>query len=175
MPVAGDVLKELIRKEVDKNIEKLDYEVDCIVKDLRKGKGAGLNIKKTRKFIEDAAKAIVVIEKSVVVIDSIQKALEAASKAAEASRKASVLTAAGTTGAASAAIGIALEYTIDAFNKEKTSLKNVVKVVQSITRNYQEFLKRSSQIIIAALAAKALKERVTKKRKKGYRHCLNYK
>ena len=109
MPVAGDVLKELIRKEVDKNIEKLDYEVDCIVKDLRKGKGAGLNIKKTRKFIEDAAKAIVVIEKSVVVIDSIQKALEAASKAAEASRKASVLTDAGTTGAASSAIGIALE------------------------------------------------------------------
>ena len=54
----------------------------------------------------------------------------------------------------------------DAFNKEKTSLKNVVKVVPSITRNYQEFLKRSSQIIIAALAAKALKENVAKERKK---------
>ena len=91
MPVAGNLLKELIRKEVDKNIEKLDYEVDCIVKDLRKGKGAGLNIKKTQKFIVDAGKAIVVINKSVETIKIIRTALKASTKAAEATEKATTV------------------------------------------------------------------------------------
>ena len=52
MAIAGDILKKLIRKEVDKNIKKLEHDVDCIVKDIRAGRGGGLNIKKTVEFIE---------------------------------------------------------------------------------------------------------------------------
>ena len=45
MAIAGDILKNLIRKELDKNIKKLEHDVDCIVKDIRAGRGGGLNIK----------------------------------------------------------------------------------------------------------------------------------
>ena len=38
MALAADKLRELIRKEVNTNIEKLDHDVDCICEDLRNGK-----------------------------------------------------------------------------------------------------------------------------------------
>ena len=50
MAIAADKLRELIRKEVNKNIEKLDHDVDCICEDLRKGKSSGVNIAKTKKY-----------------------------------------------------------------------------------------------------------------------------
>ena len=158
MAVAGNLLKELIRKEVDKNIEKLDYEVDCIVKDLRKGKGAGLNIKKTQKFIVDAGKAIVIINKSVETIKIIRTALKASTAAAEATEKASTV--------GSAAIAYLTRFVVEGLKKEDRGLKNVVKIVPSITQNYKRFLKRAAQTIAVALAAKALKENVAKDRKK---------
>ena len=51
MAIAADKLRELIRKEVNKNIEKLDHDVDCICEDLRKGKSSGVNVKKTKKLL----------------------------------------------------------------------------------------------------------------------------
>jgi|TARA_R110000824_G_scaffold158898_2_gene332993 hypothetical protein len=164
MAVAGKLLKELIRKEVDKNIEKLDYEVDCIVKDLRKGKGAGLNIKKTQKFIVDAGKAIVIINKSVETIKIIRTALKASTVAAEATEKASTVGSA--LNPASAAIAYLTRFVVEGLKKEDRGLKNVVKIVPSITQNYKRFLKRAAQTIAVALAAKALKENVAKDRKK---------
>ena len=162
MAIAGKLLKELIRKEVDKNIRKLDHDIDCIVRDLRQGKGAGLNIKKTKKFIEDSSKAIEVIDKGVDTVDKIQKGIEASRKTTEAGRKANTIASA--LNPVSAALAYAAEFIGKKLEEEERGLKNVSKVVPSITQNYRNFLERSSEKIVKALAEMALKDSVRKDR-----------
>ena len=110
MALAADKLRELIRKEVNTNIEKLDHDVDCICEDLRKGKSSGVNIAKTLKFIQDAMKVIMEIEKAIRIAIKVRETIEATKKAVEASRKAGIIS--GALNPAGAAIGVALEFVI---------------------------------------------------------------
>ena len=162
MAIAGKLLKEFIENEVNKNIKKLDHDVDCIVKDLRAGKGGGLNIKKTVEFIEEAKKVTEDIEKGLDTAEKIRKTIDNARKSAEAGRKANVIASA--LNPVTAALGYAAEFIVKKFEEEETGLKNVTKVVPSIIENYRGFLIGSSTRIAAALAEKALKERVRKDR-----------
>lgn len=162
MAIAGKIVKEFIENEVNKNIKKLDHDVDCIVKDLRAGKGGGLNIKKTTEFIEEAKKAIDTIDKNMDTIKKIRKTLKASRKTAEAGRKANIVASA--LNPLTAALGYAAEFVVKQLENEEKGLRNVAKVVPSITANYKNFLSRATATIAAALAAKALKEKVKKDR-----------
>jgi len=162
MAIAGDILRKLIKNEVDKNITKLNHDVDCIVKDLRAGKGAELNVKKTTEFIVSAKKSIKLVEENTETINKIRKALKASKKTIEAVRKAN--TVAGALNPFAAALAYTAEFTRKELEKEETDLGNAVNVVPSITTNYKNFLKRATATIAAALVAKALKEKVKKDR-----------
>ena len=162
MAIAADKLRELIRKEVNKNIEKLDHDVDCICEDLRKGKSSGVNIAKTKKFIEDSAIVIQKIEKTIETIKKVRKALEATKKATEASRKAGVIS--GALNPAGAAIGVALEFVITKAEEEVKDLKSVTNVAPSVIGNYTDFLSRSTSKIARAQLEKELKDSVREDR-----------
>ena len=162
MAIAADLLKELIKGQVNKNIRKLNHDVDCIVKDLRAGKGAGLNIKKTTEFIEECKKVIEDVEKGLVTMEKIQKGLERSRKTVEAGRKANILASA--LNPVTAALAYAAEFIGIKLTEEEKALRNVSKVTPSIIGNYRTFLKEASEKITAALVAKALKEKVRKDR-----------
>ena len=162
MAIAADKLRELIRKEVNKNIEKLDHDVDCICEDLRRGKSSGVNIAKTKKFIEDSAIVIQKIEKTIETIKKVRKALEATKKATEASRKAGVIS--GALNPAGAAIGVALEFVITKAEEEVKDLKSVTNVAPSVIGNYTDFLSRSTSKIARAQLEKELKDSVREDR-----------
>jgi len=164
MGIAADRLRKEIREQVNKNIEKLDHDVDCICEDLRKGKSSSVNIKKTLKFIADAKIYIKTAEETIETLNKIYKALKASRKLTEASRKASVLTAAGVAGAASAAIGIALEYVIARIKVETDDLKSVTNVAPTVVSNYSDFLSRSVSRIAQAQLEKELKDSVREDR-----------
>jgi len=162
MAIAGKIVKEFIENEINKNIKKLDHDVDCIVKDLRAGKGGGLNIKKTTEFIEKSKKAVDTIDKNMDIVKKIRKALRASTKTAEVGRKANVVASA--LNPLTAALGYAAEFVVKELENEEKGLRNVAKVVPSITANYKNFLSRASATIAAALVAKTLKEKVKKDR-----------
>ena len=162
MAIVADKLRELIRKEVNKNIEKLDHDVDCICEDLRKGKSSGVNIAKTKKFIEDSAIVIQKIEKTIETIKKVRKALEATKKATEASRKAGVIS--GALNPAGAALGVALEFVITKAEEEVKDLKSVTNVAPSVIGNYTDFLSRSTSKIARAQLEKELKDSVREDR-----------
>ena len=134
MALAADKLRELIRKEVNTNIEKLDHDVDCICEDLRKGKSSGVNIAKTLKFIQDAMKVIMEIEKAIRIAIKVRETIEATKKAVEASRKAGIIS--GALNPAGAAIGVALEFVIAQAEGEVKDLKSVTNVAPRVVRNY---------------------------------------
>lgn len=162
MALAADKLRELIRKEVNKNIEKLDHDVDCICEDLRKGKSSGVNISKTLKFIQDAMKVVVEIEKAIRVAIKVRETIEATKKATEASRKAGIIS--GALNPAGAAIGVALEFVIAKVEEEVKDLKSVTNVAPSVVSNYTDFLTRSSSKIARAKLEKELKDSVREDR-----------
>tara|TARA_R100000995_G_scaffold65769_1_gene34729 strand:- start:2888 stop:3391 length:504 start_codon:yes stop_codon:yes gene_type:complete len=162
MAIAADKLRELIRKEVNKNIEKLDHDVDCICEDLRKGKSSGVNIAKTTKFIKDSGIVIQKIEKTIETIKKVRKALEATKKATEASRKAGIIS--GALNPAGAAIGVALEFVITKAEEEVKDLKSVTNVAPSVIGNYRDFLSRSTSKIARAQLEKELKDSVREDR-----------
>ena len=164
MGIAADRLRKEIREQVNKNIEKLDHDVDCICEDLRKGKSSSVNIKKTLKFIADAKIYIKTAEETIETLNKIYKALKASRKLTEASRKASVLTAAGVAGAASAALGIAAEFIIEKLKQEGEDLKSVVNIAPSVITNYKDFLVRSATKIAQAQLEKELKDSVREDR-----------
>ena len=56
MAIISEILRKELKKIVHKKIEKLDYEVDCVVEDIRQGQGGGLNTEKIIKTIEKAKK-----------------------------------------------------------------------------------------------------------------------
>ena len=87
----ADKLRKLIQL-TDKNIERLEFEVDCIVKDLRRGKPSGFNVKKVTKAA-DAKVIAAEIEKNIETIKKLERLLEKAQKAAEATEKAVTLSA----------------------------------------------------------------------------------
>lgn len=162
MALAADKLRELIRKEVNTNIEKLDHDVDCICEDLRKGKSSGVNIAKTLKFIQDAMKVIMEIEKAIRIAIKVRETIEATKKAVEASRKAGIIS--GALNPAGAAIGVALEFVIAQAEGEVKDLKSVTNVAPSVVSNYSDFLTRSASKIARAKLEKELKDSVREDR-----------
>ena len=165
MGIAADKLRKMIKDQVNKNIQKLDHDVDCIVQDLRRGKSSGVNIKKTMEFIEDSKTLIAKIEKPLETLEKIQDALEASRKAAEAARKANVVGSAAPGLNAMAALGIAAEFIIKGLNTEVDDLKSVTNVAPSIVSNYSDFLSRSATKIATAKIEKELKDSVREDRR----------
>ena len=164
MAIAADKLRKLIQEQVDKNIERLEFEVDCIVKDLRRGKPSGFNVKKVTKSIADAKTIAAKIEKNIETIKKIRKALEKAQKASEASRKASVVSAAAPGFNGAAAVGIALEFVISNLKLEVKDLKSVTLVAPVIVTTYKTFLSDSAARIAGAIAERELKDSVSQDR-----------
>ena len=165
MGIAADKLRKMIKDQVNKNIQKLDHDVDCIVQDLRRGKSSGVNIKKTMEFIEDSKTLIAKIEKTLETLEKIQDALEASRKAAEAARKANVVGSAAPGLNAMAALGVAAEFIIEKLKQEGRDLKSVVKVAPSVITNYKDFLTRSAAKIAQAQLEKELKDSVREDRR----------
>ena len=163
MAIAADKLRKYIQEQIDKNIDRLEFEVDCIVKDLRRGKPSGLNVKKTTKAIADAKVVAGNIEKTVEIVKKVRKALEKTQKATEISRKASVV-ASSPTNPASAAVGIALEFVISGLKLEVKDLKSVALVAPAIVVTYKKFLNDSAARIAGAIAERELKDNVSKDR-----------
>jgi len=163
MAIAADKLRKFIQEQIDKNIDRLEFEVDCIVKDLRRGKPSGLNVKKTTKAIADAKVVAGNIEKTVEIVKKVRKALEKTQKATEISRKASVV-ASSPTNPASAAVGIALEFVISGLKLEVKDLKSVALVAPAIVVTYKKFLNDSAARIAGAIAERELKDNVSKDR-----------
>ena len=164
MGIAADKLRHLIKQQVNKNIQKLDHDVDCIVKDLRKGKSSGVNVKKTKKFIQDSIELAKKIDKNVKTLKKIQRALENTRKGAEAARKANVVGSAAPGLNAMAALGVAAEFVIEKLKKEGEDLKGVVNVAPSVITNYKDFLTRSAAKIAQAQLEKELKDSVREDR-----------
>ena len=164
MGIAADALRKVIRDQVNKNIEKLDHDVDCIVKDLRKGKSSGVNIKKTTKFIEDSKEVIEKVDKTLETLKKIEKTLDASRKTAEAARKANVVGSAAPGLNAMAALGVAAEFIIKGLNAEVDDLKSVTNVAPSVMSNYSDFLSRSAIKIASAKLEKELKDSVREDR-----------
>ena len=164
MGIAADNLRKEIREQVNKNIEKLDHDVDCIVADLRKGKSSGVNIKKTLKFIEDATILVKGIEKGIETLKEIEIALEAARKVSEAARKANVVGSAAPGLNWMAAMGIAAEFVITRLKVETDDLKSVTNVAPTVISNYSDFLTRSASRIVQAQLEKELKDSVREDR-----------
>ena len=151
MAVVVEILKVLVKKEFNEKMIEIEYEVDCIVEDIRKGKSPDLNarlkgeVDKTKEDAERIYKALVIVK---TVYDATDKST--------------------TIGAAlnpvAAAIGYATRFLIEAAKKEIRDLKNIIEVIPSLSKNFGEFLKRSRGIIIVALAAAALKQKSSKDR-----------
>jgi len=164
MGIAADRLRHLIKQQVNKNIQKLDHDVDCIVEDLRKGKSSGVNVKKTKNFIQDALKLAKKIDKNIETLKKIEKTLEASRKAAEAARKANVVGSAAPGLNAMAALGVAAEFIIEKLKQEGEDLKSVVNIAPSVITNYKDFLTRSAAKIAQAQLEKELKDSVREDR-----------
>ena len=162
MAIAANLLKDKIKKEFGEITIKLDHDVDCIVTDLRKGKGGGLNIEKTMDYIAKAYLAIKVIKFVRDNAHRIKRSTEAAEKTAGATEKSSIIASA--LNPAAAAIGFATTFVRAALRKEIKDLGDVIEVVPSLTENFSGFLKRSEDKIKAALVEKALKDKVTANR-----------
>jgi ribosomal protein S3 len=162
MAIAADKLRKLIQEQVDKNIERLEFEVDCIVKDLRRGKPSGFNVKKVTKAIADAKLIAAQIEKNIETIKKIRKALEKAQKAAEATEKAVTLSAALNAGAA--AVAYAQKFIIENLKLEVKDLKSVTLVTPAIITTYKTFLSESAARIAGAIAERELKDSVSQDR-----------
>tara|TARA_E500000318_G_C3564240_1_gene214916 strand:+ start:1583 stop:2086 length:504 start_codon:yes stop_codon:yes gene_type:complete len=162
MAIAANLLKKEIKKEFGEITKKLDHDVDCIVEDLRKGKGAGLNIKKTQEYIEKAEKAIEIILFVRDNADRVKKATEATTITSEATEKSSVIASA--LNPAAAAIGFATRFIVEKLKQEVKDLDNVIEVVPALTKNFSDFLQRSRRKITVALVEKALKDKVAKDR-----------
>ena len=164
MAIAADKLRKYIQEQIDKNIDRLEFEVDCIVKDLRRGKPSGLNVKKTTKAIADAKVVAGNIEKTVEIVKKVRKALEKTQKATEISRKASVVSSAAPGLNGAAAVGVALEFIISGLKLEVRDLKSVALVAPAIVVTYKKFLNDSAARIAGAIAERELKDNVSKDR-----------
>tara|TARA_R110001592_G_scaffold213000_2_gene465663 strand:+ start:1978 stop:2481 length:504 start_codon:yes stop_codon:yes gene_type:complete len=162
MAIAANLLKDKIKKEFGEITIKLDHDVDCIVTDLRKGRGGGIDIKKTMEYIAAAYLAIKAIKFVRDNAHRVKEAADAARKTAEATEKSSIIASA--LNPAAAAIGFATKFIVAGFKKEVEDLGNVIEVVPSLTENFSGFLKRSEDKIKAALVEKALKDKVTANR-----------
>jgi len=162
MAIAANLLKKKIKEEFGEITKKLDHDVDCIVEDLRKGKGGGLNIKKTMEYIEKASMAIVAIEFVRDNAHRIKKTTEGTAKASEATEKASVIASA--LNPLAAAIGFATRFIVAALTKEVVDLGNILNVVPVLTENFGGFLGRSKEKIQRAVAERALKDKGSKDR-----------
>mgnify|MGYP003136573844 CR=1 FL=1 len=158
MGLVGNKIRDIIKNEINKNTEKIDHQVDCICKDIRKGKDQGKNIKKVTRFITDALKVIVTVTAIIKTVKAIQKTLRAARKAAEAGRKAGVVGA--SLNPAAAAIGIAQELIIKKVEEEEKDAKDALNIAPVVVEEFEDFCTRSQQRISQALIEKEMKDSI---------------
>lgn len=164
MAIISEILRKELKKIVHKKIEKLDYEVDCVIEDIRQGQGGGLNTEKIIKTIEKAKKDAEEFEKRREQAEDIYRILKAAYKVAQATEKGAEIGSA--LNPAAAALRILWKYILIGYDIEMRDLNSVIKASPALLKNLKDFLKRSSSKIIAAKAAQLVKEDVSKQRKK---------
>jgi len=162
MAVVVEILKVLVKKEFNEKMIEIEYEVDCIVEDIRKGKSPGLNTKIAMENIEEAVRVRGEVDKVKRDGERIYKALVIAKTVYDATDKSTTIGAA--LNPAAAAIGYATRFLIDAIKQEISDLANIIEVIPSLSKNFGEFLKRSKGRITVALAAAALKQKSSKDR-----------
>ena len=115
MAVIVNILKEVVKLKFNDKMEKLEYEVDCVVEDIRKGKSPGLNIKQLLENIEKAKKEKEKVEKTRKDAERIYDALVIAKKIYDATDKSTTIASA--LNPAAAAIGYATRFLIDLAEK----------------------------------------------------------
>ena len=72
MAIIGDRIRDVVRREINKNADKIDHQVDCICRDIRSGKSKPSDVKKVRKFIEDALKVIAAVTIAIETVEALQ-------------------------------------------------------------------------------------------------------
>ena len=158
MGVIGDRIRDVVKGEINKNTDTIDHQVDCICRDIRSGKSKESDVKKVRKFIEDALKGIATVKIAIEVVEALQRSVEAARKAAEATRKASVIGA--SLNPVSAALGFLQESVIKKAEDEERAAKDALKVAPILMTTFEDFCSRSLERISQSIAQRAMKDSI---------------
>ena len=117
-----------------------------------------LQLKKVRKFIEDALKVIAAVTIAIETVEALQRSVEAARKAAEATRKASVIGA--SLNPVSAALGFLQESVIKKAEEEEKDAKDALNVAPILVTTFEDFCGRSLDRISQAIAQRAMKDSI---------------
>ncbi len=158
MGVIGDRIRDVVKREINKNTDTIDHQVDCICRDIRNGKSKKSDVKKVRKFIEDALKVIATVKIAIEVVEALQRSVEAARKAAEATRKASVIGA--SLNPVSAALGFLQESVIKKAEDEERDAKDALNVAPILMTTFEDFCSRSLERISQSIAQRAMKDSI---------------
>ena len=52
MAIIGDRIREVIKKEIKKNSNTIDHQVDCLCRDIRSGKSKDSDVKKVKPLFD---------------------------------------------------------------------------------------------------------------------------
>ena len=140
MSAISDKLKSTIQSIFDLPRDRIEKTVNAIIKNTRKGKSEGQQIKKVLKQIEDSEKKINQVES---IINSVLTSLDAAKKAAVATEKASTISA--SLNPASAAIAVAQKYVIEKVDQEIKESKDALNVAPKQIENYKGFTSETKE------------------------------
>ena len=158
MAIIGDRIRDVIKKEINRNTDTIDHQVDCVCRDIRSGKSKPSDVKKLRKFIADALKVIATIKIAMETVEALQRSVEAARKAAEATRKASVIGA--SLNPVAAALGYLQETVIKKAEEEEKDAKDALNVAPILVTTFEDFCGRSLDRISQAIAQRAMKDSI---------------
>ena len=151
MGVIGDRIRDVVKGEINKNTDTIDHQVDCICRDIRSGKSKESDVKKVRKFIEDALKVIATVKIAIEVVEALQRS-------AEATRKASVIGA--SLNPVSAALGFLQESVIKKAEDEERDAKDALNVAPILMTTFEDFCSRSLESISQSIAQRAMKDSI---------------
>ena len=143
MSAISDKLKSTIQSIFDLPRDRIEKTVNAIIKNTRKGKSEGQQIKKVLKQIEDSEKKINQVESIINTVNSVLTSLDAAKKAAVATEKASTISA--SLNPASAAIAVAQKYVIEKVDQEIKESKDALNVAPKQIENYKGFTSETKE------------------------------
>ena len=55
MAIIGDRIRDVVRREINKNADKIDHQVDCICRDIRSGKSKPSDVRKAAEATRKAS------------------------------------------------------------------------------------------------------------------------
>ena len=165
MSAISDKLKGTIQDIFDLPKEKIEKSVDLIVKNSRKGKEEGQQIKKTLEQIENAEKKVNQVESVIKTVNSVLVSLDAARKAAEATEKASNIGAA--LNPAAAAIAFAQKLVVDKVKKEIKESKDALNVSPKLIENFKGFVSETKEKLNKAQEERKRKKILKQERKRN--------